>query len=224
MSGFRVWKLLFLVVMSTAVPGTTASQTKNSDRLLAPGDTSCDENPQFFPTEVFGRNQAIVARTYSRYLCLTGEKPLAECVSPDRPQVYRVLVEVPPRNAPVVVRLSIAAGGVGELVAKAGQSGGHPEILTLNRTTEVSHADVDAFLKLLDNVGFWSMSALKPFDIDHVVMGDTGWMLEGSREGRYHLVYRGASELGPLKDAVVFLVVSVAKVDLRSVPTQPARP
>jgi len=54
------------------------------------------------------------------------------------------------------------------------------------------------------------------------VMGDTNWMLEAIKEGGYHLVYRGASNLGSLKDSVVFLVVSVAKVDLRSLPTQPA--
>jgi hypothetical protein len=152
------------------------------------------------------------------------EKPLAESVRPERPQAYRVLVEVRPYNAPLVVRLSVSKDGVGELVAKIGRDGGHPQILTVNKSGDVSRVAVEKFLRLLEGADFWHMPTRQALDIHHVVMGEPGWMLEGSKEGRYHLVHRGASELGPLKDSVVFLVITLAKLDLRSLPVGPAAP
>jgi hypothetical protein len=163
--------------------------------------------------------------TYSWYLRSMQERPLAESVRPERPQAYRLLVEVRPYDAPLVVRLSIAAAGTGELVAKVGRDGGHPEILTLNRTTEVSQVDVEKFLRLLENAGFWSMPTQNLSDIHKpAVMGEGGWMLEGIREGTYHLVHRVRSELGPAKEPMDFLAVTLAKLDLRSLPVGPAAP
>jgi hypothetical protein len=164
----------------------------------------------------------MMARTYSWYLRSMAEKPLAESVSPERLQVYRAIV-LPPNSSPVVVRLSVGTAGVGELVAKVGQSDRNPEVLAVNGSTEISQADVGRFLKLLDDSRFWSMPTRKPLDLKRVLMGDTSWMLEGSKEGRYHIIDRGASELGPLKDPMVFLLIGLAKVDLRSLPTQPTR-
>jgi hypothetical protein len=211
-------KLLLLLATSLAIASPAVAQSQSLDDR---GGLGPDENPQFFPTEVFGSNHAILARVYSRYLRLMAEKPLAESASPECPQVYRVLVETRPYNAPVIVRLRIRTDGVCELVAKVGRDSGHPQILTVNKTTDPSRLDVEKFLKLLEEAGFWSMPRQKPFDIHHVVMGDAGWMLEGIKGRRYHLVHRGTSELGSLKDSVAFLVTNLANLDLRSLPVGP---
>ena len=177
-----------------------------------------DENPQFFPSGVFARPNSIIARAYSWYLRSMQEKPLGECVSRDYPQVYRALVCTRPWNAPVVVRLWIRSDGVSEAVIKVGQDGAHPQILTVSKTSDPSQADVDKFLKLLGEAGFWSMPTefAKP-----TAMGAAGWMLEGIREDRYHVVCRSAPELGPLKAPLDFLVAGLAKLDLASLPVGP---
>jgi hypothetical protein len=177
-----------------------------------------DENPQFFPSGVFVSNRSILARGYSWFLRSMQEKPLAECVSRECPQVYRVLIETRPYNAPVVVRLWIRSDGVSELVTKVGRDGGHPQILSVSKTADPSRVDVDKFLKLLEEAGFWSMPTefAKP-----TAMGASGWMLEGMRGDKYHLVCRSAPELGPLKDPLDFLVVGLAKLDLKSLPVGP---
>ncbi len=177
-----------------------------------------DENPQFFPSGALTSNLAIVGRAYSWYLRSLQEKPLAECVSRECPQVYRVLVVTRPYNAPVVVRLWIRSDGVSELVTKVGRDGGHPQILTVSKTADPARVDVDKFLKLLEEAGFWSMPTefAKP-----TAMGAAGWMLEGIREDKYHIVCRSAPEIGPLKDPLDFLVVGLAKIDLASLPVGP---
>jgi len=213
-----VWKPFLLLAVLLAIPGSIVAQSPGQD----PRGRGPDENPQFFPTEVFGSNRSIVAMGYSWYLRSMQEKPLAESRRPQYPQVYRLLAEVRPYNAPVVVRLSARTDGSGELVTKAGRDGGHPDILTVNTTAEVSQVDVQRFLSLLENADFWSMPTQKlPDTHKPVVMGEGGWMLEGMRDGTYHLVYRGTSGLGPLKDPLIFLLVSLGKVDFRSLPVGP---
>jgi hypothetical protein len=144
------------------------------------------------------------------------EKPMPECAGPDHPQVYRVLV-LPPYGSRLLVRLSVRAGGSGELTAKAGQSDYHPEVLIVDKTREVSNADVQSILKHLNDAAFWSTPTEDP---RHNVMGGVVWLIEGAKAGEYHVVDRPESELGPLKDSVVFLVVKLGKLDL---PTQPRR-
>jgi hypothetical protein len=93
----------------------------------------------------------------------------------------------------------------------------------VNKTVVASQAAVEDFLKHLDSAGFWSLPAQKPPDIHHVPMGEAGWMLEAIKGGSYHLVHRGDSELGSLKKALAFLVVSTGYVDLQSLQIDPAR-
>jgi len=221
MSGCRAGRGLLLLGTWLAIVGAGAGQTANPSRPWPP----VDENPQFFPTATFGSNRAIMARTYSWYLRSMGERPLAECVSAENPQVYRAVV-LPPNRSPAVVRLSIGASGVGELVIKVAQTYTAPAVLAVNRTADVSQADVSAFLKVLNEGDFWRMPTHKPWDRTSgrplvSMLGDTAWMLEGSKQGDYHLVDRGTSQLGTLKDSVLFLVINLAKVDLRSLPIDP---
>ena len=150
-----------------------------------------------------------------------GEKPLAVAKSAQTPQIFRMIVETRPYNVPVVVRLTIGTDGTGQVVAKMGQSARFPDILTVNRAAAVSSADVNQFLKLLTDSGFWQKPVQASFDIEHVVLGETSWVLEGDKEGSYHVVWRNTSALTSLREAVMFLVVNIGKVDLASTATRP---
>jgi hypothetical protein len=214
-----VWKPVVLLAMWLATPRSVVAQSRTPDGAQRRGP---DESPQFFPSEAFGGNRSILAVAYSWYLRSMQESPLAQSVRPECPQAYRLLVEVRPYNAPLVVRLVVLANRSGALVTKVGRDGGHPHILTVNRTTGVPGVYVQKFLALLDNADFWSMPTERLWDIHKpVAMGEGGWMLEGIREGRYHIVHRARSELGPLKDPLDFLVVRVANLDLGALPIGP---
>ena len=190
--------------------------------LLAPRLTIAqmppNGNSQFFPSDVFGSGQSIIAREYSRYLRSMQEKPLAQYVSPEFPLVYRLLIVTRPWNAPVVVRLWIRSDGLSEIIIKAARDGGHPQILTVSKTVDPAPGDVGHFLKLLEHAGFWTMPALNPRS---TVMGAADWMLEGLSHDLYHAVCRSSPELRALKDPLDFLVGSLAKLDLRSLPVGP---
>jgi hypothetical protein len=144
-----------------------------------------------------------------------GETPLAETTGPKVPQVYRLLLNTRPYGVPVAVRLSVAPDGTGEVVGKMGQSPRFPDVLTENRIANVSQTQIDEFLKLLVDSGFWSIPVFETIDPHHVVMGETGWMFEGEKEGSYHVVCRGTSSLASLRKTVMFLV-TLSKLDLAS--------
>ncbi len=224
MSAHRAWQAWLLAVLWLAAVGGSAGQSNSAGAIGERRWPPPDENPQFFPTEAFGNSQNVLARFYSWYLRSMGEKPLPELVTLDHRQVYRALVVLRPYNAPVVVRMSVAKDCRGDLAAKVAVSGGHPELLTVNRTSEVSQANVRKFLDLMMGADFWSIPTLKLFNSRPSVLGESGWMLEGSKDGTYHVVVSSTSELGPLKGALQVLVVSLASLDLRSLPVGPARP
>ena len=70
------------------------------------------------------------------------------------------------------------------------------------------------------------MPTVEPWDRDNRkaaqvrVMGATDWMLEGIQQERHHVVTRVLPKGSPFKDAVVYLVVRLAEIDLRSLPRQ----
>jgi hypothetical protein len=180
---------------------------------------SPDDIAQFFQGQLSGSDH--IARAYCRDLHLMGEEPLVVAKSPQAPQIFRMVVETRPYNVPVVVRLTIGTDGMGEVVAKFAQSARFPDTLTMNRTAAVPSADVNEFLKLLTDSGFWLKPVRTPLDIKHVVMGEPSWMLEGNKEGSYHVIWRDTSGLTSLKEAVMFFAVNIGKVDLASTARRP---
>jgi len=212
----RARHLTVAVVLVIGMVGPYQSDGQDLGRLRYVA--SPDEIARFFQGKLPAGD--VWARDNARYLHLMGEKPLVETPGPQAPQVYRLLVETRPYGIPVLVRLSIAPDGNGEVIGKIGHSPRFPDVLTVNRIAKVSQAEIDEFLKQLADSGFWSMPVFETIDPHHVVMGEPGWMFEGEKDGSYHVVCRGTSSLASLKKAVMFLV-DVSKLDLASTTTRP---
>lgn len=156
----------------------------------------------------------------SWYLRSMGEKPLAEYVAADRPQAFRILTYIRPSHArpywvPVVVRLRVDADGSGEVVVKAAHDDHHPDNITLRKTGKVSRPAVKKFLSLLGKSDFWTARSEMPFDIQHVSMGGVDWLIEGERGDAYHAVDRDPLAPGRLRDAELFLLTNLAKLQLQ---------
>jgi hypothetical protein len=220
MSNSRLLSSITLAIVFLACVVSVVAQSQSSRRRWGPPvNFPPDENPQYFPPVVFGSNRALPARALAWYLRSMKELPLSDSVSKEHPQVYRLMV-LPASGPPVVVRLSINQGGVGELISKMGESELDPGVTVLNRTTEVPQADVGKFLQLVDMAHFWTMSTEEPPSIPYAkVLGGTNWVLEGAEGRQYHLVMRVAPKPGPYAELTSFFLTELAKLDLSSAPT-----
>lgn len=207
---------VLLLVVSSAMCQSHVQDRQEQRRPLPP-----DENPQFFPTGSFGSDRGAAARVYSWCLRSMEEKPLSALVDTEYPEVYRLIVELRPYNSPVVVRLKLRSIGDAELVVKVGRTSAHPDIMTVNKTSEVPRADAIKFTKLLQDAKFWSEPFDQPPSPRGFSVGGESWMLEAMRGRDYHAVLRPAPDLGTLKDPAEFLVIRLAGIDLRSLPVGP---
>jgi hypothetical protein len=178
-----------------------------------------DENPQFFPTSVFGAYHDLDARAYSWYLRSMGEQPLIGAACVDCPGTYRVLV-LPAFSSPVVVRLTVARDGTAELTAKVGKDDLNPQALAVNGSKTIARDDVESFFRLLNNADFWHTPSVQA-DPRYHTFGGTSWLLEGSLEGVYHVTSWIGPRRVPCSDAASFLIWDLGRVDLRRLPTQP---
>jgi hypothetical protein len=199
-----------LIALIIFVFGVRQSIGQNTDR--ARYVPSSDEIAQYFRGELSADANGALAYYGARDLHIMEEKPLF-ANDPKVSEVYRVLVETRPHNAPVLVRLSIGTDGTGEVVIKMGSDPYHGD-LGFSKNTDVSRADVDEFLKRLENSGVWSTPVEQPLDIRHAVLGPASWMFEGSRGSTYHVVCRNTPGLASLRDAELFLLTQIGGVDL----------
>ena len=169
----------------------------------------------YFQGRLSKNNGASLAAYDARFLHFMDEKPLRDGLSPSISQIFRVLVATRPHNLPLVVRLTIKTDGTGEVIVKLIQDFRHKQVWAPNLSTTVPFKEVDRFLKLLANSGFWSLATLPPFDVDkRQSMGDASWMLEGTKDGSYQVVCRNTATLGTLRSSLLYLIVDVGKIKL----------
>jgi hypothetical protein len=84
----------------------------------------------------------------------------------------------------------------------SGTCGYEPGKLITNKTRQLTNMEWDGFVALLDRVCYWQ---LPPKNDD---MGPDGalWILEGRREGRYHVVDRWSPQSGDFREACLYLL------------------
>jgi len=159
------------------------------------------------------------ATWYSCILAALKEPSLFDLRSNEANEVYRFLW-LPSFRHPISVRLIIKLDGSGSVVAKSvDQDGGLLAIkkkrreqdtsrpsgtLTLDTVKEISEAQVTSVLKELQDSRFWSMSTgelgttaeesqasgTKPTTVPLPPVDGARWIVEGVRNGEYHVVDR----------------------------------
>jgi len=194
---------LFLCV---AVSGAILAQKPDSDS--SPATT-----PVYFPTGVFDTSTHTLRGTwYSRTLAALGEPSLFDLRADKSVQAYRFLW-LPSFHRPISVRLTINSDGSGSLVTRRVDR--HMGLLTkprsdtgkliLDATGKASKAEVEKVRNQLESIKFWSMTteespegfqdARPGYHAVPVVKADgAGWILEGLRDGEYHVVDRQSPE------------------------------
>ena len=160
---------------------TLTSCTERSDDLSSPTTTASPyKGPSFFPNGTFPhRNDWFGA---SVELSWMGEKPLFG-IAKGKTETYRFLKTL--GLGYMVLRLE-NVGGVRSLVVKRTEIGNWRK-LAVDRRIPISNEQWNTFMDLLEGMDFW----IKPTTVIPVCFSDCGHlMLEGIKDGRYHVVVR----------------------------------
>jgi hypothetical protein len=113
----------------------------------------------------------------------------------------------------LVVRLSINPDGSAKVVT-VDQSGEQPAVHRTERTAPA--VDVKKFLELIEKANFWSMSTVS--NDQRQVYDGVPWILEGHRDGKYHVVIRDDWPSGPSNELLRYLTIDLGKVDASGIP------
>ncbi len=90
------------------------------------------------------------------------------------------------------------------IVAKrlSGAGGYKPRTLNINNTRQLSDDEWSELMMHLEDSRFWQMSTAD----DRMSNDGAQWILEGYRQGRYHLVDRQCPDLGGYREACLYLL------------------
>lgn len=144
----------------------------------------------------------LVNKWYSRHLRAMGERSIWEIVG-DGEEVFR-FTWLRTFDHPVVVRFS-RKGYTFEIYSRelTGAGGYEPGRILRTDTKRLSKDEWCEFKRLLDETSYWQMPSV---DDEGGGLDGAQWILEGVRNGQYHLVDRWSPESGAFREACVYLL------------------
>jgi hypothetical protein len=144
---------------------------------------------------------------YSEVLTRSKEPSLFALTKVKSVQSYRFLW-LRSFNDDIVIRLDIHAEGTATLVEKVlgDRMSGTPGQVIHQEQRIISADKTAAFLKHLKDDQFWSLQT----DIHKSECDGAEWVIEGVRDGSYHLVTRWSPENGPIHDLGLELALNLA--------------
>lgn len=181
-----------------------------------PGLSRTMENsnsPFYFPRGAFypkPKQEEFIMKWYTNHLKAMGEQSLLS--KPDSPpETYRFLW-LRSFHRPVAIRIWDSGEGHFINVKQMNGHGGYqPGKLIIDQTRTLTNAEWDHFLSLLDRSCYWQ---LQP-EIEDGGFDGAQWILEGIREGRYHVVDRWTPQSGDFREACFYLLkLSSPSIDL----------
>lgn len=165
----------------------------------------------YFPSGAlsdYDRVDSFKARWYSDQLRALEEPSLLQEANK---QSYR-FVWLRTFHHPVAVRLDIMSDGTGKLTVKiANGAGGYkPGKLIENTTAVLTQKQTDKFLEQVRDVGFWELPSFEK------TSGCDGaeWIIEGVKDGKYHVVDRWTPSKGPIRELGMTLAFDFAQLKI----------
>jgi hypothetical protein len=160
----------------------------------------------YFPENIFCDSPAhysFVAHWYREQLIGLKEPSIYAMRTDCTMHIYRFLW-LRSFHHPVAVRFILLDDG-GTIISKMcdGAGGYEPGNLILNASKVLSISDKNCFISIMDSIGFWDMPS---FDADHGGLDGSRWILEGLKEGKYHLIDRWTPASGPVRDLGLFFL------------------
>lgn len=168
---------------------------------LKPEDFKVNKNAShFFPGGIYSN---YVNKAYSKQLSAMNEPSLLELSKKSHLKIYRFLW-LRTFHHPISIRLTIKGDGTGELVAKmtSGAGGYEPGVLETNNVLQITKQKVLDFQKQIEKIAFWEMKS----KIELGGLDGARWIIEGVKDGKYHLVDRWTSQTKAIHEAVLMLL------------------
>lgn len=158
----------------------------------------------YFPPGTFSPNQRrdrFIVDWYVKHLTAMGEESLY--MAADHEEGYRFLW-MRSFHHPVCVRLWRNGGEWFITTKQASGSGGHePGGLTPHRTRWLTGGESKQFLRLLERAAFWRL----PVKGDELAgLDGAQWVMEGIKEGRYHVADRWSPRGGEYHEVCLYLL------------------
>lgn len=162
----------------------------------------------YFPVEAFGKKDAhgdLFAGLYSRHLSSMDEPSLWQASPSGNLHAYRFLW-LRTFHQPVAVRLQVEESETGLLIAKVsdGKGGYEPGRLVFNETSRLSRQEVERFIQLLSEFGFWEQPTIE--ESGGIGIDGARWVLEGLQNGRYHVLSRWSPRAGAFRETALMLL------------------
>jgi hypothetical protein len=158
----------------------------------------------YFPPGAFypkPEHEGFVVEWYAKHLKAMAEQSLLSYPE-SQAESYRFLW-LRSFHHPVAVRVWRSDGGLFLNVKQLSGAGGYePGRLITNQTRQLTNAEWDDFVGLLDHSCYWQL----PAEIDEMGNDGAQWILEGAREGRYHVVDRWTPRIGDFREACLYLL------------------
>jgi len=184
--------------------------------------TICNAYGQhYFPPGILGKGHQqdeFTNQWYSKHLRALREPSFWETSQSDlTAEAYRFLY-LRSFHHPISVRLIVAQDKTTTLVLKETNGKGGYELgrLIRNRTIHMSQIQTESFLTALNELSFWSLPPLLEAEGNVVQTDGAQWILEGVKEGRYHVVDRRSPDRtdDPIRIIGTKLMIELARFRL----------
>jgi hypothetical protein len=149
----------------------------------------------YFPPGVLGRTpetSEVAANRYSKFLQALHEPSLLELAQHDpNAEAYRLLW-LRESDRPASVRFVMKPGGTGWFYRHmtSGKGGAEPGRLSESGMSWSWKSGTASFLSTVERAGFWNLPTLTDDDKNAIPACRSHWIVEGIKNGQYHVVDR----------------------------------
>ena len=169
----------------------------------------------YFPPGMLGSfswDDQFCSKWYTEQLKSLHEPSLWEISKTQKEQSYRFLW-LRSFHHPVAIRFDVQADGTSRLTTKMGSGAGgyKPGHLVQDNTSVLTKKQTDLFLGKIEENKFWSLEG-----VEKGGNGNDGaqWIVEGVKDGKYHVVTRWSPQDGPVRAISLFMLQDLAKVKI----------
>lgn len=170
-------------------------------RYFPPG--SLDDSP---------RADQFLYEWYSTQLQALDEPSLWSLSQTQKEQSYRFLW-LRTFHHPMAIRIDMNVDGTSRLTTKltSGAGGYGPGRLVQNDTSTLTKEQTDWFLGKIQEPKFWELAA---FDKSRIGLDGAQWIVEGAKNGNYHIVDRWSPKDGPVRVIGLLMLKDLAKAKI----------
>jgi hypothetical protein len=160
------------------------------------------------------RGDSFRAGWYSQHLKALQEPSLLELGQDSSFQSYR-FIWLRTFHHPVVVRINIMPDGTGDLTVKVadGAGGYDPGKIIENTSHTLKREDIAIFEERISATGFWRLPSYQE-DKNRVHLDGSQWIIEGIKDGKYHVVDRWTPAKGEIRELGLCLALQLAKLKI----------